>query len=79
MNQNREQLARDRIDGQLIACGWTIQNKSSIYLHTDTSVAAQDDSTLSPAAYALFNNKKQVGIIEVKRAEETDNLIIHEE
>jgi hypothetical protein len=36
MNQDYEQLARDRIDKQLFACGWTIQSKSSINLYAVT-------------------------------------------
>lgn len=39
MNQRPEQLARDRIDSQLVACGWTIQNKSSINLHAAIGIA----------------------------------------
>ena len=39
MNQNPEQLARDQIDKQLIACGWTIQHKSAINLSAATGVA----------------------------------------
>jgi len=27
-NQNPEQLARDQIDAQLLACGWVIQDKT---------------------------------------------------
>lgn len=39
MNQNPEQLARDQINKQLIACGWTIQHKSAINLSAATGVA----------------------------------------
>ena len=28
MNQNPEQLARDKIDTELIQCGWVLQNKN---------------------------------------------------
>jgi type I restriction enzyme R subunit len=28
LNQNPEQIARDNIDKQLIACGWIVQDKS---------------------------------------------------
>jgi type I restriction enzyme R subunit len=41
MNQNPEQQARDQIDRQLTACGWTIQNKSSINLHACIGIAVR--------------------------------------
>jgi type I restriction enzyme R subunit len=45
MNQNPEQLTRDRIDDQLTACGWMIQNKSSINLHAGTGIAVREYGT----------------------------------
>lgn len=42
MNQNPEQLARDQIYKQLIACGWTIQHKSAINLSAATGVAVRE-------------------------------------
>lgn len=42
MNQTPEQKARGMIAPQLTACGWTIQNKSSINLHAATGVAARE-------------------------------------
>jgi type I restriction enzyme R subunit len=81
MNQNPEQLARDRIDQQLIACGWTIQNKKSINLHiASIGIAVREYQTdVGPADYVLFLDKKPVGIIEAKRAEEGVHLTVHEE
>lgn len=80
MNQNPEQLARDRIDNQLIACGWTIQNKSSINLHAAIGIAVREYQTdIGPADYALFVDKKPVGLIEAKRKEEGVHLTVHEE
>ncbi|MGN6400888.1 MAG: type I restriction endonuclease subunit R [Flavisolibacter sp.] len=80
MNQNPEQLARDRIDEQLTACGWTIQNKSSINLHAGIGVAVREYQTdIGPADYVLFVDKKPVGLIEAKRKEEGVHLTVHEE
>ncbi len=80
MNQNPEQLARDRIDGQLIACGWTIQDRKSINLHAGIGVAVREYQTdVGPADYVLFVDKKPAGIIEAKRAEEGHRLTIHED
>lgn len=80
MNQNPEQLARDRIDEQLIACGWIIQNKNNFNLATGPGVAIRELQTnVGPADYILFVNQKPVGLIEAKREEEGVRLTMHEE
>ncbi len=79
-NQTPEQLARDNIDKQLIACGWTIQKKSSINLAAAVGIAICEYQTnAGPADYILFVNKKPVGLIEAKREEEGVRLTMHEE
>jgi len=79
MNQNPEQLARDKIDNQLIACGWIIQNKSGINLSAGIGIAVCEYQTnVGPADYILFVDKKPVGIIEAKREEEGLHLRVHE-
>lgn len=71
MNQNPEQLARDRIDDQLAQCGWVVQNSNQINLAAGVGVAVREYPTdVGPADYVLFVNKKPVGIIEAKREEE---------
>src|SRR5215211_8909228 len=80
MNQNPEQLARDRIDQQLIACGWIIQNKGCINLAAGIGIAIREYQTdAGPADYILLVNKKPVGLIEAKREEEGVRLTMHEE
>ena len=80
MNQNPEQIARDNIDAELLWCGWVIQNKTQLNLAAATGVAVREYQTdIGPADYVLFVNKKSVGIIEVKRAEESERLTMHEE
>lgn len=80
MNQNPEQLARDKIDADLVRCGWVIQNKSQINLAASLGVAVREYQTdIGPADYVLFINKKPVGIIEAKRAEEGVHLTMHED
>ncbi|MCE3278111.1 MAG: restriction endonuclease subunit [Bacteroidetes bacterium] len=75
MNQNPEQIARDHIDEQLIACGWIIQDKKKINLAASLGIAVKEYSTeVGPADYVLFVDKKPVGIIEAKREEEGVNL-----
>jgi type I restriction enzyme, R subunit len=80
LNQNPEQLARDNIDKQLIACGWVIQSKNQINLNAGTGIAVREYQTdIGPADYVLFVDKKPIGIIEAKRAEEGVHLTMHED
>ena len=80
MNQNPEQIARDNIDRQLIACGWIIQSKSRINLNAGQGVAVREYQTnIGPADYILFLDRKPVGVIEAKRREEAVRLSVHEE
>src|SRR5438046_6928437 len=70
-NQNPEQLARDNIDKQLRACGWTVQSKKQINLGVALGVAVREYQTdVGPADYVLFVDKKPVGVIEAKKEEE---------
>jgi type I restriction enzyme, R subunit len=80
MNQSPEELARDKIDKQLLSCGWIIQNKSEINLNVATGVAVREYLTdVGPADYVLFVDKKPVGIIEAKKEDEGFRLTTHEE
>src|SRR5215217_6719169 len=80
MNQNPEQLARDRIDEQLTACGWILQDKKSFNLAAGPGVAIREYQTdAGPADYLLFVNRKPVGLIEAKREEEGVRLVMVEE
>lgn len=75
MNQNPEQIARDHIDKQLLACGWIIQDKKKINLAAGLGVAVREYQTdIGPADYVLFVDKKPVGIIEAKREDEAVKL-----
>ena len=79
-NQNPEQLARDRIDAELISCGWVIQGKNQINLNAALGIAIREYQTdIGPADYVLFVDKKPVGIIEAKREEEGHRLSVHED
>ncbi|MFN0157714.1 MAG: type I restriction-modification enzyme R subunit C-terminal domain-containing protein [Bacteroidota bacterium] len=80
VNQNAEQIARDNIDRQLTACGWAVQKKTEINLSAGVGVAVREYITdVGPADYILFVDKKPVGVIEAKRAEEGVKLTVHEE
>jgi type I restriction enzyme R subunit len=80
MNQNPEQLARDRIDEQLIACGWLIQDYKKKNVMAGPGVAIREYVTdTGPADYVLFVDGKPVGVIEAKREEEGHRLTMHED
>lgn len=81
MNQDPEQIARDNIDRQLIACGWVIQDKDTLNLNASQGVVVRYYLTQDgkETDYVLFVDKKPVGVIEAKREEEGHRLTVHEE
>ena len=80
VNQDPEQLARDIIDKQLIACGWVIQDKDKINLNASNGVVVRYYLTQDgkETDYVMFVDKKPVGVIEAKREEEGVRLTFHE-
>jgi type I restriction enzyme R subunit len=79
-NQNPEQIARDSIDRQLIACGWLIQDIKHINLQAGIGIAVKEYLTdVGPADYVLFIEGKPCGVIEAKREDEGFKLIAHED
>lgn len=79
-NQNPEQIARDHIDKQLIACGWIIQDIKKVNLHVNIGVAVKEYLTdVGPADYVLFVEGKPCGVIEAKREEDGHKLNVHED
>jgi type I restriction enzyme R subunit len=80
-NQNPEQIARDNIDKQLIACGWVIQDKDKINLNAAIGMVVRYYLTQDgkETDYVLFIDKKPVGVIEAKREEEGHRLTTVEE
>jgi type I restriction enzyme R subunit len=79
-NQNPEQIARDNIDKQLIACGWIIQSMKQLNLHSGVGVAVKEYFTdAGPADYVLFVEGKPCGVVEAKREEEGHRLDTHED
>lgn len=79
-NQNPEQIARDHIDKQLIACGWVIQAIKQVNLNAGIGVAVKEYLTdVGPADYVLFIDGKPCGVIEAKREEEAHRINVHED
>src|SRR5882724_8526637 len=66
-NQNPEQIARDQIDRSLERAGWIVQSTKKIDLNAGRGIAVKEFQTdIGPADYALFVDKKAVGVIEAK-------------
>ncbi|WP_205527423.1 DEAD/DEAH box helicase family protein [Teredinibacter turnerae] len=71
VNQNPEQIARDKIDDMLEAAGWTVSKN----LNTGHNEAVREYQTdVGPADYVLFINRQAVGVIEAKREEVAQNI-----
>ena len=80
INQNPEQIARDKIDRMLLEAGWIVQDKNRVNLAACVGVAVREYLTdVGPADYVLFVDRKPVGIIEAKREEEGHKLTVVEE
>lgn len=60
----------------LIGCGWIVQRKTKINLSAGFGVALTEYQTdTGPVDYLLFIDKKPVGVIEAKKAEEGVRLL----
>lgn len=80
INQNPEQIARDRIDEMLTDSGWTVQSINKVDLSANKGIAVREYQTdVGPADYVLFVDRKPVGIIEAKREEEGHRFTVVEE
>ncbi|MDE2982013.1 MAG: DEAD/DEAH box helicase family protein [Gemmatimonadota bacterium] len=75
-----EQQAREEIDGQLEACGWTVQDFSSIDIHAGRGVAVREyplkwekggEIKSGSADYLLYADGRAIGVIEAKPAGHT--------
>ena len=66
-NRTPEQAARDNIDSMLSQAGWAIQDKKKIDFSAASGIAVREYPTdAGPADYALFVDRKPVGVVEAK-------------
>ena len=66
-----EQQARRKIDQQLRALGWSIQQHGSVNRYAALGVAVREVPTGSgPVDYALYVDGRVAGVIEAKRADD---------
>lgn len=80
MNQNPEQIARDKIDDMLRLANWLVQSKSKVDLSAGKGIALRETNTVSGSAdYMLFVDRKPVGVIEAKKEDEGHRLLMVEE
>jgi len=74
-----EQKARLGIDKKLTASGWLLQDKNEFNPAAAPGVAVREFTTdTGPVDYLLFVERKPVGIVEAKKAEEGQNITTHE-
>ncbi len=70
INQNPEQKARDNIDALLEEAGWKVQPSRKFDFNAGQGIALREHQTdVGPVDYALFVNRKAVGVIEAKPEE----------
>ncbi|WP_411847433.1 DEAD/DEAH box helicase family protein [Roseibacillus persicicus] len=63
-----ESIARENIDAQLSAAGWTVQDLSQLNLSASRGVAIREvRSQGGPADYILFVDGKALGVVEAKK------------
>lgn len=79
VNQNPEQIARDKIDAMLVQSGWKVQDRKALNFNAGLGIAVREYPTdIGPVDYVLFVERKPVGVIEAKREEEGHRLTVHE-
>jgi len=79
VNQNPEQIARDKIDTLLAQSGWKVQDRKALNFNAGLGIACREYPTdIGPVDYVLFVDRKPVGVIEAKREEEGHRLTVHE-
>ncbi|MDP2455077.1 MULTISPECIES: DEAD/DEAH box helicase family protein [unclassified Kaistella] len=80
INQNPEQIARDKIDQMLREADWIVQSKTEVDLSAGRGVALRETNTVSGSAdYKLFVDRVPVGVIEAKKEDEGHRLTVVEE
>ncbi|MCL0040794.1 DEAD/DEAH box helicase family protein [Thermodesulfovibrionales bacterium] len=78
-NQTPEQIARDKIDVMLQQAGWKVQGRKAVDFSAGLGIAVREYPTdIGPADYALFVDRKPLGVIEVKPETEGYRLTVHE-
>ena len=65
---NPEQVARQQIDAQLVACGWLVQDYRAVDFSAGRGIAIREvPLTTGPCDYLLLVDRKAIGVIEAKK------------
>lgn len=65
---NPEQVARQQIDSQLIACGWIVQDYKAIDFSAGRGIAVREvPLKTGPCDYLLLVDRKALGVVEAKK------------
>lgn len=68
MRDTPEQLARQQIDSQLVACGWVVQDYRAVDFSAARGIALREAPLKSGTCdYLLLVDRKAVGVIEAKQ------------
>jgi type I restriction enzyme R subunit len=74
-----EAQARQVIDERLQAAGWLVQDYRQLNLGAALGIAVREHPTdTGPADYVLFVNRDAVGVIEAKRDDAGEQLVVTE-
>ncbi|MCY3818521.1 MAG: DEAD/DEAH box helicase family protein [Gammaproteobacteria bacterium] len=80
INQNPEQIARDRIDDRLRTAGSRVQDRAALDFNAGLGIAVREYPTdVGPADYVLFVDRRAVGVVEAKPDSWGDRLTTAEE
>lgn len=81
VNQTPEQISRDQIDRRLIEAGWVVVDKNKIDFTKGDGIAVREYPTDDGGEidYALFVDKKAVGVIEAKKDDDGFRITTVEE
>ena len=67
-NLNPEQVARQQIDSQLLACGWIVQDYKNIDFSAARGIAVREvPLKTGPCDYLLLVDRKALGVVEAKK------------
>ena len=65
---NPEQVARQQIDAQLVACGWIVQDYKAIDFSARRGIAVREvPLKTGPCDYLLLVDRKALGVVEAKK------------
>ena len=72
---NPEQIARQQIDAQLVACGWVVQDYKAVDFSAGRGVALREvPLKTGPCDYLLLVDRQALGVVEAKKEKDGAKL-----